>query len=122
VVAVSLDNNGGASGDRICRDSLIISEAGIAETGKVVSRRFWRYANPARNRVAISYRGAAESPVRIHAASGLLVRALSPERDGEMLRVLWDGRDKSGRVVPAATYFVRLGAEVTSVARIQLVR
>jgi hypothetical protein len=120
--ANAADNNGSTSGDRICRDSLVLTETGVAEPGRVSSRRFWRYANPARNRVVISYRGSAEMPISIYSSSGRLVRSLTPQLDGELLRVVWDGRDQSGRVVPAASYFVRLGQEVRSVVSIRLVR
>ena len=120
--ANAANNNGASSGDRICRDSLVLSETGVAEPGAVPGRRFWRYANPAHNRVVISYRGSAGSPVRIYASSGPLVRTLTPQPDGDLLRVAWDGRDAGGRLVPAASYFVRLGKEINSVARIQLVR
>ena len=120
--ANAANNNGANSGDLICRDSLVLSETGVAEPGAVPGRHFWRYANPARNRVVISYYGSACSPMRIYASSGRLVRTLTPQPDGELLRVVWDGRDAAGRLVPVASYFVRLGEEISSVARIQLVR
>jgi len=120
--ANAADNDGGSSGDRICRDSLVLSAAGVAEPGAVPGRRFWRYANPARDRVVISYRGSAGSSVRIYASSGRHVRTLTPQPDRDLLRVVWNGRDAAGRLVPSTPYFVRLGEEITSVARIQLVR
>ena len=120
--ANAADNNGGSSGDRICRDSLVLSAAGVAEPGAVPGRHFWRYANPARNRVVISYQGDPDLPVRIYSANGRLVRTLRPAPAGEHLRAFWDGRDDTGRVVPEAPYFIRLGAEVTSVVQVQLVR
>jgi|GEM_PF-1366145 len=43
-------DNGANSGDRICRDSLVLSETGVAEPGAAPGRRFWHYANPARSR------------------------------------------------------------------------
>jgi hypothetical protein len=120
--ANAADDNGANSGDLICRDSLVVSEA--AGIGSQLQRyRFaWRYANPARNRVVIRYRGSAGSPVRIYAASGRLVRSIAPERDGELLRVIWDGRDRNGERVPEAGYFVRLGKGLESVVSIFLVR
>ena len=120
--ANAADNDGGSSGDRICRDSLVLSATGVAEPDAVTGRHFWRYANPARNRVAISYRGSAKAPVRIYASSGRLVRSLAAQQDGELLRVVWDGRDGSGRVVPTASYFIRVGEEVTSIVRVELTR
>lgn len=120
--ANAADNDGGSSGDRICRDSLVLAATGAAEPGAVPGRHFWRYANPARNRVAINYRGSAKAPVRIYASSGRLVRSLAAQQDGELLRVVWDGRDESGRVVPTASYFIRIGREVRSVVRVELTR
>ena len=85
--ANAADNNGSTSGDRICRDSLVLAETGVAEPGTVTGRRFWRYANPTRDRVVISYQGSAGTPARIYASSGRLVRSLAPEPDGELLAV-----------------------------------
>jgi hypothetical protein len=78
--------------------------------------------NPARPRADISYRGSPDDPVRIYASSGRHVKNLVPQSDGEGLRVVWDGRDESGTLVPEATYFIQLGTEITSVARLELVR
>jgi hypothetical protein len=120
--ANAADNNGSTSGDRICRDSLVLTETGVAEPGTVTGRRFWRYANPARNSAVINYRGSAAVPVRIYASSGRLVRSLAPQRNGELLRVVWDGRDQNGEIVPEAGYFIRLGEGLESVASVRLVR
>jgi hypothetical protein len=120
--ANAANNDNSSSGDIICRDSLFLSEAGIAEPGVVPARRFWRYVNPARNRVVINYHGSPEMPIRIYSSSGRLVRSLAPQRNGELLRVVWDGRDQDGDLVPEAGYFVRLGEELESVVSIRLVR
>jgi len=120
--ANAADNDGGSSGDRICRDSLVLSATGVAEPGVVSGRHFWRYPNPARSRVVIEYDGNPEGPVRIYSPAGLLVRCLAAQESNGLLRVVWDGRDAGGQIVPGATYFVRLGTEITRVARIELVR
>ena len=120
--ANAADNNGSTSGDRICRDSLVLTETGVAEPGTVAGRRFWRYANPARNRVVISYRGSADMPISIYSSSGRLVRSLTPQLDGELLRVVWDGRNQNGELVPEGGYFVRLGDGLNEVVSIRLVR
>ncbi len=120
--ANAADNDGSTSGERICRDSLVLTETGVAEPGTVTGRRFWRYANPARNRVVISYRGSAGMPISIYSSSGRLVRSLAPQRNGELLRVVWDGRDRNGEPVPEAGYFVRIGEGLESVVSIRLVR
>jgi len=120
--ANAADNNGASSGDIVCRDSLVLSEAAGIGSEPVRGRFAWRYSNPARNRAVISYQGDANLPVRIYSATGRLVRAIRPAPDGAHLRVVWDGRDDAGRIVPEARYFIRLGAEVTSVVQVQLIR
>ncbi len=116
------NNNGSTSGDFSLPGSRNVSEAsGIAE--EPAARRFqWRYPNPARQSVVIYYQGDPGSRVRIYSARGQLVRTVTPERSGASLRLAWDGRDATGRTVPAGNYFLRLGAAVNSVARVQLVR
>jgi hypothetical protein len=120
--ANAANNNNSASGDTIIRDSLVVAEAAGVSSQPKHGRFAWHYSNPSRNTVVIRYRGSAETPVRIYSAGGRLVRRLWPESGGEILSVRWDGRDHSGALVPEATYFVRLGAEVTSVASVRLVR
>lgn len=117
------NNNGSPSGDFINRNSLLVAEAsGITESPGAASRCFWSFANPSTRRAVIEYSGSPTRPVRVYSASGRLVRSLTPRPGGDLLRVVWDGRDASGRLVPAASYFVRLGEEVSSVARVQIVR
>jgi len=116
------NNNNSASGDTIIRDSLVVGEAAGVGAEPRCGRFAWHNANPSRSTVVIRYQGRAEKPVRIYSAGGRLVRRLQPQPEGEMLSLRWDGRDESGTPVPEATYFVRLGEEVTSVASVQLVR
>jgi len=116
------NNNNSNSGDTIIRDSLVVAEAAGIGSEPARGRFTWRYANPARNRAVISYQGNPDLLVRIYSAEGRLVRALHPSPDGERLQVDWDGRDDAGRTVPETRYFVRLGAEVTTVIQVQLVR
>jgi hypothetical protein len=120
--ANAADNDGGSSGDRICRDSLVVGEAAGISSQPKHGRCAWRYSNPSRNAVVIRYFGSAATPVRIYSAGGRLIRRLRPQPEGDILSVRWDGRDHSGTMVPEATYFVRVGAEVTSVVSVSLVR
>lgn len=120
--ANAADNDGGSSGDRICRDSLVVGEAAGISSQPKHGRCAWRYSNPSRNAVVIRYSGSAAAPVRIYSAGGRLIRRLRPQPEGDILSVRWDGRDHSGTMVPEATYFVRVGAEVTSVVSVSLVR
>ena len=47
----------------------------------------------------------------------------SVETLGEAIRVIWDGRDSEGAIVPAGVYFARLaGDSVTDVARMVLIK
>ncbi len=120
--ANAANNNGASSGDRICRDSLVVAEAAGVGSEPARGRFAWRYANPARNRAVLFYQGNPDLSVRVYSAEGRLVRALRPSPEGGRLRITWDGRDDAGRVVPEARYFIRLGAEVTTVIKVQLVR
>jgi len=116
------NNNNAAAGDTIIRDSLVVSAVTAIGSGAGFERYRWHYANPAVDRVVIEYRGAAGEPVRVWSAEGRLVRTLTPSAGDGPLRVEWDGRDATGRPVPEAGYFIRLGGGVSSVVRVQLVR
>jgi hypothetical protein len=120
--ANAANNNGSTSGDRICRDSLVVAEAVGIRSETAHGRFAWRYSNPSRYSVVIHYKGMAETPVRIYSAGGRLIRRLRPQPEGDMLSLRWDGRDHSGTPVPEASYFVRLGREVSSVVAVRLVR
>ncbi|MFO7675303.1 MAG: choice-of-anchor V domain-containing protein [bacterium] len=116
------NNNGSTSGDYSLAASLAIGEGtGVAEQ-RPPQRYGWYYLNPARNRVIIRYRGTGPEPVRVYSATGTLVRTLRPRADGDLLLAVWDGTDRTGRPVPEASYFVRLGEEVSEVVKVQLVR
>jgi hypothetical protein len=116
------NNNGASSGDIIIRDSLVVAEASGVGSEREHGRFAWRYSNPSRNAAVIRYHGSAQAPVRIYAPTGRLVRCLQPVSESGILRVKWNGCDVSGNLVPEGTYFVRLGAGVTSVVSVRLVR
>lgn len=116
------DGNNGTSGDAPCRDSLVVSEgSGVAEPGARPSgRRWWRVTQ--RDRTIIEYRGDPARKVRVFARNGRLVRSLTPEFDGDLLRVAWDGLDNHGRHVASGSYFIRLGEAVSSVLKLDVAR
>lgn len=117
------NNNNSTSGDAICTGNLrVVESSSVTEERTAGGRRFWRVANPGRGRTVIQYHGDPAAPVRIYAASGRLLRTLLPSAHGGQLSVTWDGRDRLGRTVPEAGYFVRLGAGIDEVVQIQLVR
>jgi hypothetical protein len=119
--ANACNNDNSTSGDHALTDSLIVWPTGVAEV-RGPAGYGWYYLNPAQNRVVIHYRGATARPVRIYSAAGDFVCAVRPEHSGSSLRAVWDGTDHSGKPVPEASYFVRLGDEVRSVIKIQLIR
>lgn len=120
--ANACNNDGSSFGDYTLAGALTISEAtGVAEE-QAPSRYGWYYLNPARNRVVIRYRGVEARPVRVYDTAGALVRVIRPDPDGDQLRLTWDGTDRNGEPVPEASYFVRLGEEVSEVLKVQLVR
>jgi hypothetical protein len=116
------NGNNGTSGDAPCRDSLVVTEgSGVAEPGtRPPARRWWRIGRD--GRTVIDYLGDPDVPVRVFAQNGRLVRSLSPTPDGNLLRVVWDGRDSRGRRVAKGSYFIRLDEAVTSVVKLEVVR
>jgi hypothetical protein len=120
--ANAANNNGSTSGDLICRDSLFVAEAVGIRSETAHGRLAWRYSNPSRYNVVIRYRGMADGPVRIYSAGGRLIRRLWPQPEGDLLSLRWDGHDQSGTPVSEASYFIRLGREVSSAVSVRLVR
>ncbi len=117
------NNNGSTTGDIPGQDSMLVTESSsiVAEPERP-DRLFVRYQNPARERIVLEYQGRAREPVRIYSTEGRLVRRLNPTQVGDMLQAVWDGRDRSGEFVPAASYVIRFGRELKSVVRVEVVR
>jgi hypothetical protein len=68
------------------------------------------YPNPFRGTITLEIdasRSAAAVSATVFDAAGRRVRSLVAPADGGVARVRWDGRDASGRPVPAGVYFVR---------------
>lgn len=116
------DGNGSTSGDFAIPSSLTVTEASGIEESRAARRFHWYYVNPSRNRVIIDYEGLPEQPVRIYSAEGQLVATVNPTERPGGLRVSWNGQDRNGDPVPEAAYYVRLGEEISAVAKVQLVR
>jgi subtilisin family serine protease len=75
---------------------------------------------PARAPVWLTWSGANPSDIRLYDVSGRLMRTLWLAR-GEHGTEQWDGRDESGRLVPAGLYFARLtGGSLHAQTRIVL--
>jgi hypothetical protein len=64
--------------------------------------------NPCRAPVAVRYRAGTSSrpELSVYGADGRLVRTLARAGRPAPDRVLWDGRDEAGRLVPAGTYLL----------------
>ena len=62
---------------------------------------------PARAPVLLDWRGRGAESVRIYDVAGRLLRTFRLSRTSSGT-VEWDGRDESGRLVPAGLYFARL--------------
>jgi hypothetical protein len=79
--------------------------------------------NPARGAVRFSFRlpAGAKGRAEVVAVSGRLVRRYDLVGTGEAGDLVWDGRDGTGRPLPAGIYFVRLAGAGMQVTR-KLVR
>jgi hypothetical protein len=116
------NNDGSTSGDFALPSSLTVAEGSAIAQEKPARRFQWRYTNPARLRAVIEFQGDPEARVRIYSSQGKLVRVVAPENREAPLRLVWDGRDEHGTTVPEGSYFLRLGEEVGSVLRLELIR
>ena len=75
---------------------------------------------PSRAPVLLDWSGAEVPDLRLYDVSGRLVRTLRLAR-GVRGTAPWDGRDESGRLVPAGLYFARLtGGSLRAQTRIVL--
>ena len=82
------------------------------------------YPNPFNLNTVISYRlsMAHEVTVSIFNLNGQLVQTLfSGKQNAGMHQVVWNGRDESGRWVPAGVYFVRLRDGVAQTQKMVIV-
>jgi hypothetical protein len=59
--------------------------------------------NPFRETLLVRFDGPAGTPIEVYDSAGRFVRALDATRNG----AVWNGRDASGRSVPAGMYFLR---------------
>ena len=92
----------------------------LAETPSplgLVRQKFSVHPNPARAGTAVSLQLTAYSPTQVSVfdASGRLVRSLLQSRISNLeSKMVWDGRDASGRLCPPGVYVCRLTAPGTT--------
>ncbi len=98
-----------------------ISPTGIKETTTLMVGipRLRFYPNPFHEEINISYSigGSGEyTTLKIYDATGRLVREFSQPAPGAATStfIRWDGRDKTGHLVPSGIYFIHLAADSSS--------
>ncbi len=94
-------------------ETLLTGGIGVPEADSPPAYRLRLTAapNPAQPFTRLSYSLDMRAPIRLslHDAQGRLVRLLGSEvNEPGTHHVLWDGRDTTGRPLPAGVYFVRL--------------
>jgi carboxypeptidase T len=108
-------------------EDIVVTGSGIAQepTGKFVTSIFKVGPNPVTAGAQVSYalERAGAASLDVYDATGRLVRNLaSGMRKAGSYTAAWDAKDMTGRSVPAGVYYVRLSADVTSTARLTVVR
>jgi hypothetical protein len=101
----------------------VVDPTGVEEGGGAV-RLGPAYPNPFRSGTTVPYFAPAvegEASVEIYNVAGRVVRRLGVPEGRTSGELSWDGRDESGRAVPASVYFLRLTTG-TSTARCSLVK
>jgi hypothetical protein len=108
-------------------DIVVTGLTGLAQdpTGKLITSIFEVGPNPVITGTRVSYavKRAGLASLNVYDASGRLVRNLASgmHRAGSYTAA-WDARDMAGRSVPAGVYYVRLSADLSSTARLTVVR
>jgi hypothetical protein len=108
-------------------EDIVVTGLGVAQepTGKLVTSIFKVGPNPVTVGARVSYalERAGAASLDVYDATGRLVRNLaSGTRKAGSYTAAWDAKDMTGRSVPAGVYYVRLSADVTSTARLTVVR
>ncbi len=78
--------------------------------------------NPARGAVRFARTGGAAVPLDVFDAQGRRVRTIAPVTAANVVRWSWDGRDESGRTVPAGVWFARVRGETGAATRVTIGR
>jgi hypothetical protein len=119
---LAANSNGVTSGDYALPDQRTVRPlTGAIEESRESGLR-WFYPNPVRERVVIDYSGKDRRPVTIRAADGRVAAVIRPMPGPNGLRLVWNGRDRRGRAVPAGSYFAELDRDVAGAVRILLAR
>ena len=108
-------------------NKVVVTGSGIAQepTGKLVTSIFKVGPNPVLAGAQVSYalERAGMASLDVYDATGRQVRNLaSGTHKAGSYTAAWDTKDMTGRSVPAGVYYVRLSADVTSTARLTVVR
>jgi hypothetical protein len=114
-------------GDQGPLEDIVVTGTGIAQepTGKLVTSIFKVGPNPVTAGAQVSYalERAGAASLDVYDATGRQVKNLaSGMRKAGSYTASWDAKDMTGRSVPAGVYYVRLSANVTSTARLTVVR
>jgi hypothetical protein len=114
-------------GDQGPVEDVVVTGTGVEQepTGRLVTSVFGVGPNPARERAIVDYaleRGGSFT-LDVYDATGRQVRNLAGgvQKPGTY-RATWNGRDASGRLVPAGVYYCRLVADATSTAPLTVLR
>jgi hypothetical protein len=93
---------------------------GAPSTGRLLGV----HPNPSRGGVTLTVSGEGSGSIDIVAVTGRLEARLPIETSGEFTRILWNGRDDRGRLLPAGRYWLRLmrGARLVAVEPLTLIR
>jgi carboxypeptidase T len=108
-------------------EDIVVTGSGVAQepTGKLVTSIFKVGPNPVLNGAQVSYalERAGAASLDVYDATGRQVQSLaSGMHKAGSYAAAWDTKDMTGRPVPAGVYYVRLSADVTSTARLTVVR
>jgi hypothetical protein len=114
-------------GDKGPLEDIVVTGTGIAQEqpGSIARTALRVEPNPASGRSLVSFAllHAGNVTVTVYDASGRVVRELAAGQltAGEHVSS-WDGRDLSGRLVPAGVYHIRLAGVASGVTRLTVVR
>ena len=98
---------------RACVDSLVANIVGVPRDLPDLRARLSAGPSPFKNLAEVNFEaspGAREAQVEIFSAEGRMIRRLYRGSASPPLHLQWNGRDDSGRPVPAGIYIVRAAA------------
>ena len=98
---------------RACVDSLVANIVGVPRDLPVSRARLGAGPSPFREVAEVSFEapaGSREAQIEVFSAEGRMIRRLYRGPASSPLHLQWNGRDDSGRPVPAGIYVVRAAA------------